>query len=205
MKTSRFRKFAGVFILACLCQLSALRAGVAAAGTPTFEQVVAATSAYFQTLPDYQPNDLMRRSDVAGALAAIAQVGWEVPFPEKIEGLALADDSFLVTELATPDGKAFMRKISRNRGAYGRLDRLSQIKDGEEAVEILINDPGGDMMITYMTTTPGGHELGKMMAGTPNGTNLNKPTAHIYTADELIALLKKIYEIEFASAPIGSP
>lgn len=198
MKTLRFRKFGEVFMLACLCQLFAWRGWAAPAGTPTFEQVAAATAAYFETLPDYQPNDLMSRSNVAGALNAIAQVGWEVPFPEKIERLALADDSFLVTELATPDGKAFMRKIARNRGAYGRLDRLSQIQDGEDAVKILINDPGGDTMITYMTTTPGGHELGKMMAGTPNGSNLNKPRAHIYTADDLLALLKKIYAIEFA-------
>jgi len=192
-------------MLACLCQLFALRGWAAPAGTPTFEQVVAATSAYFQTLPDYRPNDLMSRSNVAGALAAIAQVGWDVPFPEKIERLALADDSFLVKELATPEGKSFMRKVAVNRGAYLRLDRLSQINEGQQTIQTLIDSPGGDTLITYMVTTPGGHMLGKMMTGTPNGNDLNKPTGRLYTADDLIALLKKIYQIEFASSPGGSP
>ena len=32
-----------------------------------------------------------------------------------------------------------------------------------------------------------------MMAGTPNGTDLNLPTGRIYTADDLLAVVKKAY------------
>jgi hypothetical protein len=32
-----------------------------------------------------------------------------------------------------------------------------------------------------------------MMADTPNGTDLNKPTGRIYTADDLLAILQKVY------------
>jgi hypothetical protein len=55
-------------------------------------------------------------------------------------------------------------------------------------------------MITYMATTPGGKNLGAMMAGTPQGTDLNKPTGRLYTADDLLALVKKLYAIETAPA-----
>jgi hypothetical protein len=36
-----------------------------------------------------------------------------------------------------------------------------------------------------------------MMAGTPKGTDLNLPTGRIYTADDLLAVLKKSYVKEF--------
>ncbi len=166
---------------------------------PTFDQVVAAVTAYFKALPDYQPNDLVSAGIVAGAIDAVSQTGWQVPYPEKIKKFALADDSFLVQQLATAKGKKFMRNVARHQGSYSRLDRLSRISDGQQAVKTLIADPGGDTMITYMATTPGGYQLGAMMAGTPHGTDLNKPTGRIYTADDLLALLKKLYAIEFTS------
>ena len=49
-----------------------------------------------------------------------------MPDATKIDALALADNSFLVGELATPNGKKFMRKIAKSPGTYSRLDRLSQ-------------------------------------------------------------------------------
>ncbi len=171
-----------------------------AAQPPTFEKVVQAVTAYFQTQNDYQAGDLLDQSQVAGALEAIAATGWEVPNAKPIVSLALPDNSFLVTQLATPNGKRFMRKIAKNPGTYSRLDRLSQIANGQSAVKTLIRDPGGDTMLTYMATTKGGKNLGAMMAGTPKGTNLNQPTGRIYTADDLLAVVKKTYTAT-ANAP----
>jgi hypothetical protein len=104
----------------------------------------------------------------------------------------LADDSFLIRELSSTTGKKFMRKINRHGGAYSRLDRLSSISGGQKVVRDLIRQPGGDELLTYMTTTKGGHKLGRQMTGVQRGADLNKPTARIYTAEELIAELEKI-------------
>ena len=112
---------------------------------------------------------------------------------KKITELALPANSFLVGELATPDGKRFMRKISKSPGTYSRLDRLSRLSQGQQVVSQLVGDVGGDVFITYLATTNSGHNLGQMMAGTPNGTDLNLPTGRIYTADDLLAVLKKSY------------
>jgi hypothetical protein len=141
----------------------------------------------------------MSRQQAAGALEAVAKAGWLVPDAKKIVELALPESSFLVGELATPDGKRFMRKISKQPGTYSRLDRLSRLSQGQQVVSQLIGDEGGDTFITYLATTNGGHNLGQMMAGTPNGTDLNQPTGRIYTADDLLAVLKKAYAKEIAS------
>jgi hypothetical protein len=173
-------------------------AGVAsAAAPPSFEMVVRSLTEYFKSLPDYQRGDLMSQQQVSAALAAVAKVGWEVPDAEKITELALPDNSFLVGELATPDGKRFMRKISRNPGTYSRLDRLSRLSQGQQVVSQMVGDVGGDVFITYLATTNSGHNLGQMMAGTPKGTDLNLPTGRIYTADDLLGVLKKAYVKEF--------
>jgi hypothetical protein len=169
-------------------------AAASAANVPKFDKVVAAMTDYFKSQPDYQAGDLLNQSQAAGALAAIASAGWEVPNAKKIVSLALADNSFLVTQLATPNGKRFMRKIAKTPGTYSRLDRLSKISNGQSTVKTLIRDPGGDTMLAYMATTPGGKNLGAMMAGTPDGTNLNKPTGRIYTADDLLAVVKQMYD-----------
>jgi hypothetical protein len=164
---------------------------------PTFDKIVRALTDYFKSLPDYQRADLLNQEQVTGALAALAKIGWEPTDSKEIIELALPVNSFLVGELATPDGKRFMRKISKNPGTYSRLDRLSRLSQGQQVVSQLIGDVGGDVMITYLATTNSGHNMGKMLAATPNGTDLNLPTGRIYTADDLLAALKKSYKKEF--------
>jgi hypothetical protein len=180
--------------------MSFCAAGRATAATPpSFESVVRALTTYFQTQPDFQRRDLMSQDQVAAALDAVAAAGWEVPNAKKIVELALPDNSFLVGELSTPDGKKFMRKISQSPGTFSRLDRLSQLSQGQQFVTQLLGDEGGDDLITYLATTNGGHNLGQMMAGTPKGTDLNLPTGRIYTADDLLGVLKKAYAKEFGT------
>jgi hypothetical protein len=179
-----------------------VQVGAAASSEPPeFEVVANSVSNYFQSLSDYRPGDLVSRRNVTEALAAVADVGWEVPDADTIVSQALPDDSFLIRELATPAGKKFMRKIARSAGTYSRLDQLSRISNGKNVVRQLMNDKGGDVLITYMATTKGGRNLGRMMADTPKGTDLNKPTGRIYTADDLLAVLQKVYR-ESAAATV---
>lgn len=187
-------------LIFCIVAVFFCTAAQADANPPLpFEKVVAALTAYFKSLPDFQRRDLLNQRHVEAALSAVAAAGWEVPHAEKIVALALPDNSFLVGELATPDGRRFMRKIAANPGTYSRLDRLSQLNHGQQIVSQLVGDVGGDTFITYLATTNGGRNVGQMMAGTPNGTDLNLPTGRIYTADDLLAALKKVYAREFGS------
>jgi hypothetical protein len=181
-----------------LCWFALIGATLSAASAhaeepPDFPAVAGAALAYFNALPGYQPGDLVSQSQVEGALEAVAATGWDVPNGPAIVELALGDNSFLVTELSKPKGKKFMRKVARHKGGYQRLDGLSRIANGKDAVRILIRDPGGDKMIEYMATTEGGHELGNMMGGAKHGVNLNKPSGRIYTADELVGVLEIVY------------
>lgn len=170
-----------------------------AASPPSFERVVLGLTAHFRSLPDFQRHDLLSQSQVAAALDAVAAAGWEVPNAKKIIEMALPDNSFLVGELATQDGKKFMRKISKNPGTYSRLDRLSRLSQGQQVVSQLVGDAGGDVFITYLATTNGGRNVGEMMAGTPDGSDLNLPTGRIYTADDLLGVLQKVYKKEFGT------
>jgi len=190
---------AGILIFCLLAVFFCSAAQADASSPPSFENVVRALTAYFESLPDFRRRDLLNQSHVEAALAAVADTGWDVPNANKIVELALPDNSFLVGELSTPDGKKFMRKIAENPGTYSRLDRLSQLSQGQQFVSQLVGDVGGDVLITYLATTNGGRNLGQMMGGTPNGTDLNLPTGRIYTADDLLAVLKKAYAKEFGA------
>jgi hypothetical protein len=174
-------------------------ATTSAATPPSFDRVVQTLTDYFRSLPDFQRRDLINQRQVTGALDALAKAGWEVPDADKIVALALPENSFLVGELATPDGKEFMRKISQNPGTYSRLDRLSKLSRGQQIVSQLVGDVGGDTFITYLATTNSGRNVGSIMAGTQNGADLNLPTGRIYTADDLLAALKKAHAKAAAS------
>lgn len=199
----RVRSFAlqSLVILALIGAIvgSASAAPAASPSPPSFDKVIRALTSYFESLPDFQRADLLNQDQVTAALAAVANAGWKPNDAKEIVDRALPANSFLVGELATRDGKRFMRKIAKNPGTYSRLDRLSRLDQGQQVVSQLIGDVGGDVMITYLATTNSGHNMGKMLAATPGGTDLNLPTGRIYTADDLLAALKKAYAKEFLS------
>jgi hypothetical protein len=140
--------------------------------------------------PDYQKDDLITRSQVEKVVAKLVSDGVKISDPASVVKRALADDSFLVKELATPGGKKFMRKISQRAGEFAHLDRLSTIPRGQTLVHDLIRTKDGDKMIQYLATTKGGKNMGGMMAQARGGVDLNKPTGRIYTAADLVAALK---------------
>jgi hypothetical protein len=171
-----------------------MAAGVAYAQRPETDKsakALAAVEQHFASLPDYQPCDLVTRSQVAEALAKAADAGTKVPAVKRILAATLPDNSFLAKELSTPAGRKFMRKVARHRGGFDRLDRLSSIPRGQTLVRDLIRGADGDKLIEYLTTTRGGHNLGSALAGARQGANLNQPTGRIYTADDLMAAIEE--------------
>jgi hypothetical protein len=157
---------------------------------PDFPAVVAAVESHFSTIPDFRATDLISQSQIQSVLRSVEAAGWKVPGADEIVELGLADNSFLFRELSTPAGRRFMRKIASQPGSYSRLDRLSSISGGHAIVRDLIRRPGGDELVTYLATTGGGAKLGSALAGVRQGVDLNKPTGRIYTATDLIAVLK---------------
>jgi hypothetical protein len=91
-----------------------------------------------------------------------------------------------------------MRSVSEYPDAYDRLDRMSQLRNGQRTVRDLIRGPDGYKLIEYMTTASGGEHLGDMLADGPGGQGFNKPTGNIYTAGQLLEALHKSYEQETA-------
>lgn len=159
-------------------------------GAQEFGAVTRAVEAYFAAQPNYQPGDLITRSQIERVLLKLEDAGAPVPDAEKITERGLDDNSFIVRQLATSDGRKFMRKLARNSGTFAHLDRLSTISGGEQLIRDLIHDKGGDKLIEYLATTKGGHKMGAMMAAVPSGGDLNKPTGRIYTVADLVAALK---------------
>jgi hypothetical protein len=184
----------------CWCLL--ITASSVAAEQPAakdFRVVAHAVERSFASLPGYVAGDLVSRSQIRAALVRVQDAGWDVPQADEIVERGLAEDSFLVARLSTPAGRKFMRKVAGEPGAYARLDRLSSISRGETLVNDLIRRKGGDEMIRYLATTQGGRQLGRQLAATRNGVDINKPTGRIYTAADLIAVLKQIWDAERVS------
>lgn len=157
---------------------------------PTDRAVAKVVEEFFASQPGYQKDDLINQSQIEKVVAKLVSNGLKIHDPSSIPKRGLADNSFLVRELSTPDGKRFMRKIAPRPGAYARLDRLSTISGGQSLVRDLIRQKDGDKMIEYIATTKGGKNMGGMMAQARGGVDLNKPTDRIYTADDLVAALK---------------
>lgn len=157
---------------------------------PDDRAVARVVDEFFISLPGYQKGDLITRSQVEKVVAKLVSDGVKISDPGNVVKLGLADDSFLVRELSTPNGKRFMRKIAPCSGAYSHLDRLSTIPRGQSIVRDLVRQKDGDKMIEYLATTKGGKNMGSKMAQARGGVDLNKPTGRIYTADDLVTALK---------------
>jgi hypothetical protein len=173
-------------------------AGVARGGAepksfPPLSQVREIVLRHFAMLPDYQPGDIIARSEVAPLFAQLELLGWTVSDRRVILKKVPAGNDYLIQKLRTRRGRKFMRRIADYPSAYDRLDRLSWLPRGRQTVHDLIHGTGGHEMIKYLTTASGGTELGKMLSKTPKGTDFNKPTGRIYTAKMLLARLEKSY------------
>ena len=161
---------------------------------PDDRAVAKVVDEFFASQPGYEKGDLITRSQIETVVAKLISHGVKISDPSSIVKLGLADDSFLVRELSTPNGKRFMRKIAPRSGAFSHLDRLSTIPRGQSLIHDLMVTKDGDKMIEYLATTKGGKNMGGMMAQARGGVDLNKPTGRIYTADDLVAALKDAME-----------
>jgi hypothetical protein len=163
-------------------------------GLPDFQEVEEVVKKTLAGNKKYYEYDLITQSDAVKVISQIKSIGWEVPDSRKIVGRFLPQGDFLVKQLYSRRGKAFMRKISKMPGGYDRIDRLRYIPKGKRAVTSLIKSKGGEEMIKYMTTTQQGKNMGSLVSKSRNGRNFNKLTGRIYTGKQLIEELKELHQ-----------
>lgn len=163
---------------------------------PEFSAVEQHVRSMLLKIPGYQKGDLLAQGDVFPLFAQLEQVGWKVADQAQIVKQILPDSDFVVVQLRTPRGQAFMRQVSRAPETYDRIDRFRRIPRGEKIIRQMIHDPGGYTLFQYMATTPGGINMGRQLSRTPNGVGFNEPTGRIYTGDQLIDRLKESYALE---------
>jgi hypothetical protein len=178
------------------CALNLMISFVAAAPpkkAPDPAVVTRAVQAYFASRPDYQPGDLITRSQIERLLTKLDEAGATVPDSDKVAERGLDDGSFIARELTTASGKRFMRRLARNPSTFAHLDRLSSIPRGEKLIRDLMHDKDGDKLIEYLATTKGGQKMGSMMSAVPGGRDLNKQTDRIYTVADLVTAINAAY------------
>lgn len=192
-----------IFLTVALIFLSA--AAVAAAPTkikpiPSFSEIKQVTLRYFQAMPDYRPGDLITQDQVGPLLTQLQRMGLPLPKAREILEKVLTTDNFLAQQLSSPKGRSFMRQISSYKDCYDRLDRLSRIPHGEQAIRDMIRGPRGDEAIKYLTTTSSGNVMGKQFSRLPNGKNFNDPTGRIYTVEMLLRQLEQCHAAALKAA-----
>jgi hypothetical protein len=165
---------------------------------PKFEAVTRQVQQVLGFDKEYQAGDLLTASKVERVFLKLEQIHWKVADRREIVRLVLSDSDWLSRQLATRDGKQFMRQIGSLPGGFDRVDRLRRMPYGEGQISDFIENPEGSKMIEYMTTTAEGKNLGDQLSEGVNGRDFNKATGRIYTELDLLKRLKLSYDAEAA-------
>lgn len=138
---------------------------------------------------DYDPGDIISRSQVKWVLKKVKIAGWHISPKHGILNSVLRDNAYLIRQLRTVDGENLMGKLSNAPIAYHRLDRLSSCTEGRQRLREWMADAPGEETLRALTAVKGGDRLLKQVAAAPKDLDLDKPTGRIYTEAELIERL----------------
>jgi len=167
---------------------------------PDWSKVVRTVRDYFAAI-EQPAHEIISRDQTLALLDRLTALGFKSPDRAQILEQIPTEEDFLVVELRTRNGRAFMEDIAEYPHAYDRLDRLSRLPRGKQMVRDLIRGPDGYKLIEYMTTAAGGRELGRQLSRTPKGKKFNEPTGRIYTQAMLLKRLKQSYDALAHPAP----
>ena len=178
-------------LLACSLCLAAEGTKPVANELPPFEQVESLVEKHLAGQKGYRQGDLLTQNMVAPLFEQIEAIGWTVEDQKEIIERVLSENAPLARRLGTTEGRKFMRQVATYPDAYGRLDRLQRLSDGDRILRRLVQGPDGHKLIEYMATSQGGRNLQKSLSATPRGADFDKPTKRIYTSKDLLASLKQ--------------
>ncbi len=186
---------ATVLGLAVACGPQMARGATQRKPLPSLADVRETALRHFELLQDYQPGDVISRSEVEPLFVHLWQMGWTVVDRKSILHHVPSDHDFLVKQLRTPAGRKLMREIGKSPNVYDRLDRLSWLRRGRQIVHELIGRPGAAEAVKSLATTTGRKKAGKLISRTIKvGADFHKPTGRLYTVEMLLARLEKSYK-----------
>ena len=163
---------------------------------PSLAVVGRTVTRHFELLPDYEPGNIVSRSDVEPLFTHLKQMGWNVANYRSILHKVPSDLDFLVGQLRTPAGREFMRQVGESPNVYDRLERIAWLPRGREIVYQLINQPGGAELARSLATATDHKKVGKLISKTTKvKADFLQPTGRIYTVKMLLAQLQKTYAV----------
>jgi hypothetical protein len=166
-----------------------------ARGTPritSLEELSDLVGRHLASRAGHKPGCLISKSEVAPIISELRADGWSEAGLDRVCQAVLDDKHFLVRQLRSPQGQKFAAAVAKHKGAYDRLDRVSQAKGGQRAIAntILLPDGAGfwnpDSKPGFANTvqmlpTRGGRRRSK--------AEFSEPTGKIYTGEQLIEQL----------------
>ncbi|HTQ37856.1 MAG TPA: hypothetical protein VMJ32_02450 [Pirellulales bacterium] len=170
----------------------------AAHAAPSWEQVEKVVAQQLNSVADYQPGDLISRGLVDPLFDRFQGLGWAVKDRLEIVGLVPSNNDIMVRQFRSGAGKDFMRQINQDPLGYDRVDQLDHVVLGPETVDALIATRDGYKKILNLGTSTAKQNQSWLIAPSLRGTNFNASTGRIYTAEQLLARLKKSYEAAMA-------
>ena len=165
---------------------------------PELPAIREAVAGHFAAISGRDEGDLLTRQDVVPLFGSLARLGWTVADEKDILAQILPDNDPLASQLRTPAGTKFMRRVATIPQGFDRIDRLRRLPDGARQLNVLIKGPDGHKMIEYMATTTQGANLGRSLSRTSRGDEFNKATSRLYTAADVLKRLEQSYAVELA-------
>jgi len=185
---------AAALLLAGGLLLSGARGAEKQQTSPEFRPIRAMVLQHFSRLPLYREGDLISRGQVQPLLNGLARLGLELPDPKGFIERIPSEGSFLVRQLRTRQGREFMLHLAGSPAAYERLERLAAMKRGKKTVaELIRRGEKGAGVIVYFAEEPDGKKMGRLMARRGQSPNFNESTGKIYTVQQLLGELEKLY------------
>jgi hypothetical protein len=196
------KRAAAALLLAGGLLLSGTRGAEEEETSPEFQPIRAMVLQHFSRMPLYREGDLISQGQVQPLLGNLARLGLDLPDPKAFIERVPAEGSFLVRQLRTRQGREFMLHLAGSPAAYERLERLAAMKRGKKTVaELIHRGEKGAGVIVYFAEEPDGKKMGRLMARRGQSPNFNESTGKIYTVEQLLGELEKLYRKAQQPAP----
>lgn len=152
-----------------------------------------------------QPYDILVSSEAKATIELLSKAGWKPKDSAKLLARVCGDGDFLVRELKTKEGRAFLAATGSEANVYDRLDKLIQHSGGDRLVSSIIRLPNGPSFMRPKPTPGFGTLMDLLPKGasgkTPIDPTFNKPTGKIYTSAAWIKELEAAHLAESKPAP----
>jgi hypothetical protein len=150
---------------------------------------------HLASLPGYVPGFIISKSDVAPIFAQLKKAGWNAKELERVYGAVVDDGHFLVRQLRSPQGYKFMQTAGKFQLNYDRMDRVSQVKGGQQAIVNTVQLPNG-ASFWNPNAKPGFANTARMLptrgGRRRSAAEFSRPTGKIYTESQLVKQLAAV-------------